>query len=150
MATFMHKLYNCIKLRVCWCCYCDDVINDNVYTEEHKKSLMMDMNDDVKFVLMVLDFSQKQAAHNQVSQNYTDAINWILNGVMPRQYFRNNLITILDIANSLPEYIVLNILESLDMYWILSIDNKPEGTQCKNIIQQFQKRKIVVENQHII
>jgi len=108
------------------------------------------MDDDVKFVLFVLNFSQKQAACKQVSQNYINATNFILNGIMPKQYFNNNLITILDIANSLPEYIVVHILECLDMYWALSIDNKKEGTLCKNIIQQFQKRKTVINNPHII
>jgi hypothetical protein len=141
MVTFMRKLYNCIH----WCICCGR--NTGISAKKQTNTDTIDNN--VKFVLFVLDFSQKQAACNYFAQNCEDATNWILNGVMPREYFCNNLISILDIANSLPEHIVLHILECLDMYWVFST-NTQESTLCKNIIQQFQKRNKVVENPYII
>lgn len=128
---FFADLFSCIKSFFVCDYDCIPFSYTQLITRAH-----ITIDDDIRFVLYVLDYSQQQQVTNSPSaQNYEEATKYILKTLRSRNYS----MSILEVGNILSDDMLFNILECLDMYWVFSNSDKKGGERCKRIINKIKR-----------
>lgn len=133
-ADNIRYLFSCLKSLFA----CDSDCKPFTYTQLITRAHIT-IDDDIRFILYVLDFSKRQQVTNTpLADKYEEVIQYIFKTLKSKKY---NM-TIYEIGDSLSEHMLFNVLESLDMYWVLSNSDMKGGDRCKKIIKKIKREPL--------